>query len=113
VQLFGNVGAGGLSGGSSGYVDGNGISVDMVSGKYAGAPPIDPFPAPGSALIDAGNSAYITAIDFNGEPRSGSPEAGAYTFTEDGNPGWTITPGFKPTVSENGVPLPPTDLEVD
>ena len=113
VQLFGNVGAGGLSGGSSGYVDGNGISTDMVDGNYNGAPPINPFPAPGSALIDAGNSAYITAIDFNGNPRGGSPDAGAYTFDQNGNPGWTISPGFKATSSETTVPMPPEDLRAD
>lgn len=113
VQLFGNVGAGGLSGSSSGYVEGNGISIDMVSGNYAGAPPIDPFPAPGSALIGASNSAYVTAIDFNGNSRSGSLDAGAYIFNEDGNPGWTITPGFKATSSETKRPLPPTDLQAN
>lgn len=113
VQLFGNVGAGGLSGGSSGYSDGNGISIDMVAGNYVGAPPIDPFPAPGSALIDAGKAAYITTIDFNGNPRSGSPDVGAYTFDGDGNPGWTITPGFKAMNSETKVPLPPTNVQAN
>ena len=113
VQLFGNVGAGGLSGGSSGYVDGNGINVDMVAGNYNGAPPIDPFPAPGSALIDAGSAAYITAMDFNGNLRIGSPEAGAYTFVGDGNPGWTIIPGFKSINSDAKIPLPPTDVQAN
>jgi hypothetical protein len=62
VQLFGNVGAGGLSGGSSGYTDGNGISIDMIDGHYTGAPPIDPFPAPSSALIDAGSPAHMREL---------------------------------------------------
>jgi hypothetical protein len=113
VQLFGNVGAGGLSGGSSGYADGNGISIDMVAGHYAGTPPIDPFPAPGSALIGAGNPTYLTAIDFNGNPRSGSPDAGAYTFNQNGNPGWTITAGFKAINSETKIPRPPTNVQAN
>ena len=113
VQLFGNVGAGGLSGASSGYVEGNGISIDMVSGNYIGAPPINPFPAPGSALIGAGNPAYITAIDFNGNPRSGSSDAGAYIFDPSGNPGWTITSGFKAVNGEAKVPMPPEDVRAD
>jgi hypothetical protein len=113
VQLFGNVGAGGLSGGSSGYVEGNGINIDMVSGNYSGAPPIDPFPAPGSALIGAGNPAYVTAIDFNGNPRSGSPDAGAYTFDQNGNSGWAITSGFKATNRDTTAPGPPTNLQIN
>jgi len=94
-------------------VDGNGINVDMVAGNYNGVPPIDPFPAPGSALIDAGNAAYVTAIDFNGNPRSGSPEAGAYTFDGDGNSGWAIIPGFKSINSEIKIPLPPTNVQAN
>ena len=113
VQLFGNVGAGGLSGGSSGYADGNGINIDMVAGNYNGAPPINPFPAQGSALIDAGNAAYVTAVDFNGNPRTGSPDAGAYTFDGGGNPGWTIAAGFKATTGRTRVPMPPEDLRAD
>ena len=95
VQLFGNVGAGGLSGGNSGYVEGNGIAVDMVGGNFNGAPPIDPFPAPGGALVAAGNSGYATETDFNGEPRNGVADAGAYKFSQDGNPGWVISEDFK------------------
>ena len=113
VQLFGNVGAGGLSGGSSGYVDGNGISTDMVAGNYAGTPPIDPYPAPGSALVGAGNSAYVTSTDFNGNPRAGSSDVGAYTFNENGNPGWTITTGFKTKTNGISVPMPPEDVRAD
>ena len=113
VQLFGNVGAGSLSGGSSGYVEGNGIGVDMVAGNYNGAPPIDPFPAVGSALTGAGDSAYITAIDFNGDARGASPDAGAYAFDENGNPGWTIAAGFKATTGSIKVPMPPENLQAD
>ena len=95
VTLAGNVGSGGLSGGSSGYRDGNGIAADLVSAGYSGAPPIDAFPAPGSALIGAGDPAYATSRDFNGNPRNGAVDAGAYAFAEGGNPGWAITAGFK------------------
>ena len=115
VQLFGNVGEGGLSGGSSGYVDGNGIGVDMVAGNYDGAPPVDPFPAPGSALIGAGNPAHATAIDFNGSPRGSGVDAGAYVFDASGNPGWPIAEGFKESGGEPPivVPMPPTDVQAD
>ena len=95
VQMFGNVGAGGLSGGSSGYSPGNGIGVDMVSGNYAGAPPVDPFPAPASALIGTGNAAYVVDTDFNGNPRNGVADVGAYKYNANGNPGWTISEAFK------------------
>jgi parallel beta-helix repeat protein len=113
VQLFGNVGAGGLSGGSSGYVEGNGIGIDTVAGNYDGAPPIDPFPAPGSALIGAGNPAYVTAIDFNGNPRGARADAGAYAFDPNGNSGWTIAAGFKAPGDGLKVPMPPENLQAN
>lgn len=113
VQLVGNVGAGGSSGGGSGYVDGNGINVDMINGNYAGAPPIDPFPASASALIDAGNAAYVPATDFNGTSRSGIPDAGAYSFVSSGNPGWVIAEGFKAIGNNVKTPMPPTDVQAN
>lgn len=111
VTLAGNVGDGGLSGGSSGYVDGNPIGTDLVNGHYNGAPPIDPFPAPGSALIGAGDPAYSTTADFNGTPRSGTPDAGAYAHDPNGNPGWQITAGFKDAASQPTTPRPPENLQ--
>ncbi len=113
VQLFGNVGIGGLSGGSSGYLDGNGIGIDMVAGNFNGAPPIDAFPAPGSALTGAGNSSYVTVIDFNGSQRGTSADAGAYAFDPNGNPGWTITAGFKAPGGGAKIPMPPENLQAD
>ena len=111
VQLFGNVGAGGLSGGSSGYSDGKGIGTDMISAGYSGSPPINPFPAPGSALIGAGNAAYVPATDFNGTPRNGSPDVGAYAYAPGGNPGWSIAAGFKNLGSQLRIPRPPDNLQ--
>ncbi|MDH3468113.1 MAG: right-handed parallel beta-helix repeat-containing protein [Gammaproteobacteria bacterium] len=113
VQLFGNVGAGGVSGGNSGYVDGNDITIDLVDSDYGGTPPIDAFPSPGSALIHAGIAAYITAADFNGNQRNGIADAGAYKFDNNGNPGWTITSGFKALSSETKTPRPPTNVHAD
>lgn len=111
VQLYGNVGAGGLSGGSSGYSDGSGITNDMISAGYSGSPPINPFPGAGSALIGAGNSTYVTAMDFNGNSRNGSPDVGAYAYTAGGNPGWKIVAGFKNVGSQPKVPRPPANLQ--
>lgn len=113
VRVTGNVGAGGLSGGSGGYVEGQGIGIDMVDGHFGGAPPIDPFPRAGSALIAAGNPTYVTATDFNGTSRQGVADAGAYAFDPDGNPGWVIVPAFKGTSGTGGGPRPPTNVDVD
>ncbi len=113
VTLSGNVGAGGVSGGNSGYVEGNGITTDMVDGHFSGTPPIDPFPAVGSALIAAGDATHVTAIDFNGDSRTNSADAGAYRFDPDGNQGWEIVPGFKTQPGGAEVPLPPTNVRVD
>jgi parallel beta-helix repeat protein len=113
VQLFGNVGAGGVSGGNSGYVDGNGITVDLVASDYSGTPPIDAFASPGSALINAGIASYVTTIDFDGNQRDGIADAGAYKFDNNGNPGWEITSGFKTSSGETKTPLPPTNVRTE
>ncbi|MGQ0383329.1 MAG: right-handed parallel beta-helix repeat-containing protein [Gammaproteobacteria bacterium] len=113
VTLAGNVGQGGLSGGSSGYVNGGGLAADFVAAHFNGVPPIDVFPRSGSALVGAAASAHVTAIDFNGTSRSGSADAGAYRFNAAGNPGWRITAGFKPAAGGTAPPNPPTNVRAD
>jgi len=113
VELFGNVGAGGLSGGSSGFTEGNGINADFVAASYAGAPPIDVFPAPGSALIEAGDSDYVTGVDFNNNLRGGTADVGAYAFSDDGNRGWEIAAFFKVPGTSGTRPMPPENLRTN
>ena len=113
VSLAGNVGRGGLSGANSGYLDGNGIAADFVSGHFNGAPPIDLFPKQGSALIGAASAAHVTALDFNGTSRAGSSDAGAYLFNANGNPGWRIAGGFKPASGIVAPPMPPANVRVE
>ena len=95
VTLSGNVGSGGLSGGSAGYVNGYGIMNDFVKGRFDLRPPFDLFPSPGSALLGAGDPAHATSVDFNESPRRLPPDAGAYSSQGGGNPGWAVTTGFK------------------
>ena len=95
VTVAGNVGAGGLSGASSGFVAGNGLSADFVAGHYNGEPPIDLFPKGGSALIGSGAAAHVVIEDFNGHARNGATDVGAYRYQSSGNPGWALTAGFK------------------
>ena len=103
VSVAGNVGHGGLSGASSGFLEGKGIGADFVNAHY-GVPPINVFPKSGSALIGAASATHVASADFNGTSRSGSTDAGAYRFNAAGNPGWQIGAGFKNAVR----PLPPT-----
>lgn len=111
VTVAGNVGHGGLSGGSSGYTEGKGIAADFIAAHY-GVPPIDVFPKSGSALIGAASAAHATPLDFNGTSRTGTNDAGAYRFSASGNPGWQISPGFK--TSGNVVrPNPPTNVTAE
>jgi len=95
VRLSGNVGHGGVSGASGGYSEGQGVVADFVNGHYLGAPPVDVFPSSDSALIGAGDSQFQVPTDFNGTPRNGRVDAGAYHFTQGGNPGWEPAEGFK------------------
>lgn len=59
----------------------------------------DFYPVNGAALLDAGDpagDAFIPETDFNGVARPGAnPDAGAYEWDGDGNPGWQVQEGFK------------------
>ena len=112
VTVAGNVGSGGLSGASSGFVTGNGIDGDFVAGHYNGGPPIDLFPKSGSALIGSGAAAHIVAEDFNRTPRNGAADVGAYRYQSGGNPGWTLAAGFK-AMGPELKPNPPSNLIVN
>jgi MYXO-CTERM domain-containing protein len=78
-----------------------------VSGSYAGAPPMDLFPAVGSSLIGAGDPAYAVAIDFTGVARGASVAVGASGRAAGGNPGWQLVADFK------GLPAGAGDGGVD
>lgn len=110
VTVAGNVGAGGVSGGSGGWTTGNGIAADLESAGYSGEPPIDAFPASGSALIGAGDTRYTVQNDFNRDDRAGSVDVGAYRYQSGGNPGWAVRAGFKPTEGALLRAMPPANL---
>ncbi|MEQ1502128.1 MAG: right-handed parallel beta-helix repeat-containing protein [Myxococcota bacterium] len=59
----------------------------------------DYYPTAVSLVRDAADpngNAYIPAEDFNGTARDGtSPDAGAYEYDGDGNPGWILQEDFK------------------
>ena len=77
------------------------LSADLMDGHYGGSPPVDVYPTSGSALLDAGDPAYVTIDDFNGNARDGYADIGAYGFDQAGNPGWTLGEEFKDT---EGIP---------
>ena len=64
----------------------------------------DFYPVPGSVLInagDAGSKAWVPETDFNGLPREGdAPDAGAYEYFGEGNPGWALQETFKVTTDK-------------
>lgn len=93
IEVAGNVGVGGFAIGTLGAGD---ITADFVSASYAGAPPLDAFPAAGGALANGGDLGYVVADDFNCDARPGTEaDVGAYLFDAEGNPGWTLQAGFK------------------
>ena len=75
---------------ASGYSEGRSEALDFI-----GAASRNVYPTSDSALLGAGDPGHTTSTDFNGTPRTGGADAGAYTWTEATNPGWTIGPGFK------------------
>ncbi len=63
------------------------------------------YPSTDSALIDAGDLPYSTAVDFDTTVRTGLPDAGAYAWTGPANPGWSIQEGFKALLPLAGLSL--------
>ncbi len=92
---------------ASGYAPGRSLALDFVDAAGRNV-----YPAADSALIDAGDPAFGVASDFNGTPRDGRPDAGAYTWTGPENPGWTPGPGFKGGGPEAAIPSPPENVRV-
>jgi hypothetical protein len=58
------------------------------------------FPAVGSPLLGAAAATYQSPDDFNRMARNSDLTAGAYAYNTAGNPGWTITPAFKPVAGD-------------
>jgi hypothetical protein len=89
---------------SGGYIVGRSTPLDFIDATGRNV-----YPTTDSKVIDAGTPGYVTAVDFNGTPRIGQPDAGAYTWITDQNPGWAIGPGFKVTTPPNAPrPAPPS-----
>ncbi|MCB0329032.1 MAG: right-handed parallel beta-helix repeat-containing protein [Bdellovibrionales bacterium] len=78
VALAGNVTMGLISGTNSGFVSGNGLT-DFVNLSF-GSVPQNAFPAPGSALIGAGNSTYSLQLDLTFNLRATALDAGALDY---------------------------------
>lgn len=59
----------------------------------------DLYPTADSTLRDQGDpagDAWVPETDFNGAPRPGdAPDVGAYEWTQDDNPGWVLSQGYK------------------
>jgi len=74
----------------SGYVLGHSRAQDFVADEI-----LDVYPHADSTLLDAGDSARAPSDDFNGTPRSGGTDAGAYGWSGGVNPGWRVTDALK------------------
>jgi hypothetical protein len=91
---------------SSGYRVGRSVALDFVDAANRNV-----YPTPDSVLKDAGSATYATAHDFNCTARTGTPEAGAYTWTGNSNPGWAVAAAFKPACgTSTSPPAPPTNV---
>ena len=71
------------------------LDLDFVDASFAGAPPMDLFLMPDGALMASGSAAHVAEYDFNGTPRDGAPDVGAYAYAGGGNPGWPLSETFK------------------
>jgi len=101
IAFSGNVGTGGVEGLAAKLGVGS-LASDFVLASYSGGVPNNVFPKPGAALVGTGAAAHVPADDFNGTPRNGAADVGAYAFAAAGNPGWALAEGFKAA-----TPAPP------
>lgn len=100
LTVTGNRGVGATSGVTGGFTAGP--LTELTSASYAGAPPMDLFPVAGAGLIGGGDPTHVTDDDFNGTPRGGAADVGAYAFAASGNPGWPLGPGPKTPPTAGG-----------
>jgi uncharacterized protein (TIGR03382 family) len=103
VTVVGNVGVGSVSNVPSGFDPSGALDADLVAATFSGDVPNDVFPKAGGKLVGAADAMFLAADDFNGSPRSGSLDVGAYRFDAGGNPGWPLAEEPKgEIVSEGG-----------
>lgn len=95
LVLAGNYGVGAFDGPVTEFEGSGAITTDFVAASFSGMVPNDVFPAMGSGLIAAGDVMHVAMEDFNGTPRAGAADVGAYKFEALGNPGWPLGPGPK------------------
>ena len=74
----------------SGYTLGRSMPEDFVDHGNRNV-----YPSVDSPLIDAGDTAFVPADDFNGMPRADVADVGAYDWSGAGNPGWKVVENFK------------------
>lgn len=93
LTVAGNRGVGTVTGVTGGFTVG--ALTELTQASYGGAPPMDLFPMAGSGLVGGGAPAHVVDDDFNGRPRGGAADVGAYAFAAGGNPGWPLGAGPK------------------
>ncbi|MEQ9320191.1 MAG: right-handed parallel beta-helix repeat-containing protein, partial [Polyangiaceae bacterium] len=103
VTVAGNAVYGGTQGISGGTFDVADLVTAFVDASFSGSVPNDVFPAVGSPLTAAGDAAHVPTDDFNGTPRNGEADVGAYAYDPNGNPGWTLAPEPKAIDTMGGV----------
>lgn len=101
LTVAGNVGMGSTQGVSAGFTGGGSLGADFIDAAFGGAK-LNVFPKAGGKLISAGDTKYVVGDDFNGTPRGGVADVGAYKFGAS-NPGWTLGAGFKDPTASGGT----------
>lgn len=108
VTFAGNVGTGSVDGLDSATLGTGSLAGDFLDANLQGGVPNNVFPKTGSALIGTGAVSHVATDDFNGTPRNGKADVGAYAHNPSGNPGWLLAEDFKGTtpVPDGGNPSP-------
>jgi hypothetical protein len=99
VVFAGNVGSGGLQGAPAGSISLTGNLPNDVVAVAFDASALDAFPIMAGALAGSGDASHVLPVDFNGTPRNGIADVGAFAVAAT-NPLPTISETFKAVMAE-------------
>jgi Right handed beta helix region len=90
-----NVGKGSIQGFTDGFTATGNLTTDFIAANESGTVPNNVFPKIMGALVSKSDASLQPSEDFDGTPRAGSSDVGAYKYDASGMPKWPLAAAFK------------------